>query len=37
MQLIAAPGREDVLLQAGRAWQRATDWHLRTPPGWDAE
>jgi aspartyl-tRNA(Asn)/glutamyl-tRNA(Gln) amidotransferase subunit A len=28
----AAWGNEAVLLRAGRAWQRATDWHLRRPP-----
>lgn len=27
----AAWGNESVLLRAGRAWQRATDWHLRRP------
>ena len=27
----AAWGNEAVLLRAGRAWQRATDWHLRRP------
>lgn len=26
-------GNEAVLLRAGRAWQRATDWHTRRPPG----
>lgn len=29
--LEAAWGNESVLLRAGRAWQRATDWHLRRP------
>jgi Asp-tRNA(Asn)/Glu-tRNA(Gln) amidotransferase A subunit family amidase len=33
MQLIAARGREDVLLTAGSHWQRETDWHQRRPPG----
>jgi len=31
MQLLAAPFREDVLLQAAYAYEQATDWHLRTP------
>jgi aspartyl-tRNA(Asn)/glutamyl-tRNA(Gln) amidotransferase subunit A len=29
----AAWGNESVLLRLGEAWQQATDWHLRTPPG----
>ena len=29
--LEAAWGNEAVLLRAGRAWQHATDWHLRRP------
>ena len=30
--LEAAWYNEAVLLRAGRAWQRITDWHLRRPP-----
>ncbi|WP_327753198.1 amidase [Sphingobium sp. SJ10-10] len=30
-QLVAARGREDVLLRAAMAFQRETDWHLRHP------
>ena len=32
-QLVAAHWREDLLVRAGRAFQGATDWHLRRPPG----
>lgn len=32
LQLAAAPFAEDLLVQAGDAYQRATDWHLRVPP-----
>jgi aspartyl-tRNA(Asn)/glutamyl-tRNA(Gln) amidotransferase subunit A len=32
LQLGAAPWQEAVLLRAGAAYQRATDWHLRRPP-----
>lgn len=32
LQLAAAPFAEDLLVQAGDAYQRATDWHLRIPP-----
>ncbi len=31
LQLAAAPWREAVLLRAARAYERATDWHLRHP------
>jgi Asp-tRNA(Asn)/Glu-tRNA(Gln) amidotransferase A subunit family amidase len=31
MQLIAAPLDESTALRAGHAFQRATEWHLRTP------
>jgi len=31
MQLMAAPFAEATLVNAGRAYQRATDWHLRRP------
>ncbi|MGH7751529.1 MAG: amidase, partial [Gemmatimonadales bacterium] len=31
LQLIAAAGREDVLLALGAAYQRETDWHRRHP------
>ena len=33
MQLIGPHFGEDRLLAVGEAFQRATDWHLRTPPG----
>ena len=33
MQLIAPPLDEATSLRAGHAFQRATDWHLRVPPG----
>ncbi len=33
VQLIAQPWHENLLLGAGRAFQSATDWHLRVPPG----
>ena len=33
MQLIAPPLDEATALRAGHAFQRATDWHLRVPPG----
>jgi aspartyl-tRNA(Asn)/glutamyl-tRNA(Gln) amidotransferase subunit A len=32
LQLIAAHGRDDVVLALGAAYQRETDWHLRRPP-----
>lgn len=32
VQLMAGWRREDALLQAGAAFQRATDWHRRWPP-----
>lgn len=32
MQLMTRPGREPLLFAAGKAWQAATDWHLRRPP-----
>jgi Asp-tRNA(Asn)/Glu-tRNA(Gln) amidotransferase A subunit family amidase len=32
VQLVAAGLREDLLVRAGRAVQRVTDWHLRRPP-----
>ncbi len=31
VQLMAAPFREDVLLQLAHAYQQVTDWHLRRP------
>lgn len=31
LQLVAPKFREDLLLQAGYAWQCLTDWHLRRP------
>ncbi|MBI3021170.1 MAG: Asp-tRNA(Asn)/Glu-tRNA(Gln) amidotransferase subunit GatA, partial [Candidatus Omnitrophica bacterium] len=31
MQLLAAPFKEDVLLQAAFAYEQATEWHLRKP------
>jgi Asp-tRNA(Asn)/Glu-tRNA(Gln) amidotransferase A subunit family amidase len=31
MQLIAPPLEDAVALRAGHAFQRATDWHLRSP------
>jgi aspartyl-tRNA(Asn)/glutamyl-tRNA(Gln) amidotransferase subunit A len=33
VQLIAKPWHENLLLAAGRAFQEATDWHVRVPPG----
>ncbi|WP_158292077.1 amidase [Paracraurococcus ruber] len=33
VQLIGRPGGEAVLLRAGEAYQRRTDWHRRLPPG----
>lgn len=33
VQLIAKPWHENLLLGVGRAFQSATDWHLRVPPG----
>jgi Asp-tRNA(Asn)/Glu-tRNA(Gln) amidotransferase A subunit family amidase len=33
MQFVAAPGDEQRLLDAARAYQGVTDWHLRRPPG----
>ena len=32
VQLIGAPFTEATLVRLGRAFQRATDWHLRRPP-----
>lgn len=32
VQLIAAEGREDLLLRAGHALQQCSDWHRRRPP-----
>ena len=32
MQLVARPGAESLLLAAGEAYQRVTDWHRRMPP-----
>jgi aspartyl-tRNA(Asn)/glutamyl-tRNA(Gln) amidotransferase subunit A len=32
LQLIADRGREDLLLEVGRLYQRLSDWHLRRPP-----
>ncbi len=31
LQILGAPFTEERLLQVGHAYQRATDWHLRTP------
>jgi amidase len=31
VQLVAAHLREDLLVRAGRAFQRETDWHRRHP------
>jgi aspartyl-tRNA(Asn)/glutamyl-tRNA(Gln) amidotransferase subunit A len=31
LQLAAAPWREDVVLQAARAYEQATDWHKKMP------
>ena len=38
MQLVAAPFAEATLIRLGRAFQRATDWHLRRPvlSAWEA-
>ena len=33
LQLAAAPGREDVLLQAAQAYEQATEWHTKMPSG----
>lgn len=33
MQLTSALGREDILFAVGAAYQRATHWHERHPPG----
>jgi aspartyl-tRNA(Asn)/glutamyl-tRNA(Gln) amidotransferase subunit A len=37
VQLLAAPFAEATLVRAGRAFQQATDWHLRRPDlsSWD--
>jgi len=32
LQLVGAPFAEDVVLAAGHAYQRLTEWHLRRPP-----
>ena len=33
MQLVGAPGSEALLLKVAHAYQMATDWHTRRPPG----
>jgi aspartyl-tRNA(Asn)/glutamyl-tRNA(Gln) amidotransferase subunit A len=33
LQLMGAPFAEATLVTLGRAFQRATDWHARRPPG----
>jgi amidase len=33
MQLAGAPGLEALLLKVAHAYQMATDWHTRRPPG----
>lgn len=33
VQLIAGPWRDELLVQAGCAFQTVTNWHRRTPPG----
>jgi amidase len=33
MQLAGAPGSEALLLKVAHAYQQATDWHTRRPPG----
>jgi aspartyl-tRNA(Asn)/glutamyl-tRNA(Gln) amidotransferase subunit A len=33
LQLVARPFAEETLLRAGHAFQLATDWHRRVPPG----
>jgi amidase len=33
MQLCGAPGSEALLLKVAHAYQQATDWHTRRPPG----
>jgi len=37
LQWIAPAWREDVLLSAASAYESATDWHARTPSGFDAQ
>ena len=32
LQLVGAPGADDLVLAAAQAYQRATDWHRRRPP-----
>jgi aspartyl-tRNA(Asn)/glutamyl-tRNA(Gln) amidotransferase subunit A len=32
MTLVGAAWQEALVLRAGHAYQRATDWHLRRPP-----
>lgn len=32
LQLVGRPWAEDTLIDLGRAYQRVTDWHTRTPP-----
>jgi Asp-tRNA(Asn)/Glu-tRNA(Gln) amidotransferase A subunit family amidase len=32
LQLAAGHWRDDVVLRAGHAYQRCTDWHMRLPP-----
>jgi amidase len=34
MQLAGAPGSEALLLKVAHAYQQATDWHTRRPPGY---
>ena len=33
VQFVGKPGDEATLIRVGRAWQAATDWHLRRPQG----
>lgn len=37
LQLISRPWAEQTLLRAGAAYQAITDWHLRIPPGGEAQ
>jgi aspartyl-tRNA(Asn)/glutamyl-tRNA(Gln) amidotransferase subunit A len=32
LQIVGARGADELVLRAGHAYQRATDWHLREPP-----
>ncbi len=34
LQIVAAPWNEARALRAGRAFEKATQWHRQTPPGW---